>query len=44
GELLTQLIIAHKIGYISTDVFKNLEDRTEKIKASLNSLINSRKN
>ena len=44
AEVVTQLIIAKEIGYISEDTFHELEDHTEKLKASIRSLINSREN
>lgn len=44
AEVITQLHIALKIGYITPEVFTQLEDRTEKIRASLKNLIRARKN
>lgn len=43
AEVITQLTIAHKIGYIDADAFVKLEDATEKIRASLKNLIKKRK-
>lgn len=43
AEVITQINIAYRIGYITEDVFKRTEDFTEKIKASLNNLIKARK-
>lgn len=44
AEVITQLHIAHKIGYLTDDNFQKLEDQTEKIRASLKNLIKSKKN
>ena len=43
AEVITQLNIAYKIGYIKLDVFEKLEDQTEKIRASLKKLISARR-
>ena len=43
AEVITQLNIAYKIGYISFDVFEKLEDQTEKIRASLKKLISAKR-
>lgn len=40
--MITQLDIAHKIGYIDENILLKLENQTEKIRASLKKLINSR--
>ena len=42
AEIITQLVIAQKIGYINTDVMQTLENSAEKIRASLKKLIRSR--
>lgn len=42
AEVLTQLYIAYKIGYINESILVQLENRTEKIRASLKKLIRSR--
>ncbi len=42
AEVITQLHIAHKIGYIDEKTLAQLEDQTEKIRASLKNLIKSR--
>lgn len=39
AEVITQLHIAQKIGYISDQTLEKLEDDTEKIRASLKNLI-----
>lgn len=44
AEVITQLHIAHKIGYLTDENFQKLEDQTEKIRASLKNLIKSKKN
>jgi len=44
AEVITQLHIAHRIGYIDQSVFEKLEDQAEKIRASLKNLIKSRSN
>lgn len=43
AEVITQLHIAHKIGYINKSTLEKLEDDTEKIIASLKNLIRARK-
>ena len=42
AEVITQLYIAHKVGYIDKIVLEKLEDQTEKIRASLKNLIKAR--
>lgn len=42
AEVITQLHIAHKIGYIDENILLKLENQTEKIRASLKKLIKSR--
>lgn len=42
AEVITQLHIAKRIGYIDTATFETLEDKTEKIRASLKKLIQAR--
>lgn len=42
AEVITQLHIAHKIGYIDKNILEKLEDNTEKIRASLKKLIKKR--
>ena len=42
AEVITQLIIAHKIGYINDVSFKKLEDQAKKIRAQLIRLIQSK--
>lgn len=42
AEVITQLHIAHRIGYINKNTLDKLEDQTEKIRASLKKLINAR--
>ncbi len=42
AEVITQLHIAHKIGYIDENILLKLENQTEKIRASLKKSINSR--
>lgn len=39
AEVITQLHIAHKIGYIDETLLNKLEDQAEKIRASLKNLI-----
>ena len=39
AEVITQLIIAYRIGYIDDESFIDLEDQAEKIRASLKNLI-----
>ena len=43
AEVITQLYIAQKIGYINEQTLKRLEDDAEKIIASLKKLIKARK-
>lgn len=43
AELITQLHVAYKIGYIDRQTLDQLENRSEKIRASLTNLINARK-
>jgi len=42
AEVITQLHIAHNIGYIDSKTFSELESRASQIGASLNSLIKAR--
>ena len=42
AEVITQLFIAHRIDYIDKETFEILEDKTEKIRASLKNLIKAR--
>ena len=42
AEVITQLNIARKIGYLDEETFVRLENATEKIRASLNNLIKKR--
>lgn len=42
AEIITQLNIAFNIGYIDSDTLYNLENQSEKIRASLKKLIKSR--
>ncbi|MEN0046078.1 MAG: four helix bundle protein [Bacteroidota bacterium] len=42
AEVITQLNIAYRIGYLKEDTFKRTEDFTEKIRASLKNLIKER--
>ncbi len=42
SEVITQLTIAYRIGYINKNTFEKLEDQAEKIRASLKNLIKSR--
>ena len=44
AEVITQLHIAHKIGYIDKEVLNRLEDQSEKIRASLKNLMKTRSN
>lgn len=44
AEVITQLIIAHRVGYINIEQLRQLEDRAEKIRASLKRLIQVRNN
>jgi four helix bundle protein len=43
AEVITQLIIAYRIGYITKEKFEKAEDFTEKIKATLKQLIKSKR-
>lgn len=43
AEVITQLNIAYRIGYINEATFTHLENQTEKISASLKNLIRKRK-
>ena len=42
AEVITQLHIANRVGYIDKKTLEYLEDKTEKIRASLKNLIKSR--
>ena len=42
AEVITQLYIAHKIGYIDDSALEELENKAEKIRASLKKLISAR--
>ena len=42
AEVITQLHIAHRIGYIDLVTFNSLENLTEKIRASIKNLIKSK--
>jgi four helix bundle protein len=42
AEVITQLTIAIRIGYIDKSTFEKLEDKAEKIRASLKNLIKAR--
>jgi len=42
AEVITQLHIAHRIGYIDKKALDYLEDKSEKIKASIKNLIKKR--
>ena len=44
AEVITQLHIAYKIGYIDNIILEKLEDQTEKIRATLKNLIKKRQN
>ena len=44
AEVITQLNIAYRIGYINKGSFRELEDMAEKTRASLKNLIAARKN
>ena len=44
AEVITQLRIANRIGYITQEELLELEDRAEKVRASLKKLIQARKN
>lgn len=43
AEIITQLIIAYRIGYVDDQTFIDLEDQAEKIKAGLTNLIIKRR-
>ena len=43
AEVITQLNIAYRIGYLDEQTFRRVEDFTEKIRASLKNLITTRK-
>ena len=43
AEVITQLNIAYRIGYISQQTFEKCENQAEKVRASLINLIKSRK-
>ncbi len=43
AEVITQLNIAYRIGYLDESTFNKVEDFTQKIRASLNKLIKARK-
>ena len=43
AEVITQLYIAKRIGYIDQELLKSLEGKSEKIRASLKKLIKARK-
>lgn len=42
AEVITQLNIAHRIGYIEKNTLEKLEDQAQKIRASLKNLIKAR--
>jgi len=42
AEVITQLHVAHKIGYINDETLEKLENQSEKIRASLKKLIAAR--
>ncbi|MBN8678244.1 MAG: four helix bundle protein [Chitinophagales bacterium] len=42
AEVITQLNIAHRLGYINADKLYELENLAEKIRASLKNLIKAR--
>ncbi|NPV05190.1 MAG: four helix bundle protein [Syntrophaceae bacterium] len=42
AEVLTQAIIAHEIGYIATDAFKEIESRCMEVSGMLSRLITAR--
>ncbi len=44
AEVITQLLIAYKIGYINKTTFTKLENQTDKIRAQIKNLIKSKKN
>ncbi|MDH3710972.1 MAG: four helix bundle protein [Cyclobacteriaceae bacterium] len=44
AEVITHLHIAYRIGYLNQDTFRELENKTDKIGATLNSLIRARQN
>jgi four helix bundle protein len=41
GEMITQLHVANRIGYLEDSKFKSMENRAEKINASIKNLIKS---
>ena len=43
AEVITQLNIAYRIGYLDEITFRKIEDFTEKIRASIKKLIKARK-
>lgn len=43
AEVITQLNIAYRIGYIDNNLFADLENKAEKIRASLKNLIAAKK-
>ncbi len=43
AEVITQLYIAKRIGYISKEEFESLENRTEKISSSIKKLLVAKK-
>lgn len=43
AELITQLIIAQRVGYISEDDSKNIMSKTKMVSAALNKMIAARK-
>ena len=42
AEVITQINIAHRIGYIDETIFTKFENQTEKVRASLKNLIKAR--
>ena len=42
AEVITQLIIAHEIGYVDTDIFNNLIEELEQISKMIKNLIKYR--
>lgn len=44
AEVITQLYIAHRIGYIDQKTYTNMESMAQKIRASLRKLIIAREN
>ncbi len=43
AEVITQLHIAFRVGYVSDETLERLEDKSEKIRASIKKLIQNRK-